>query len=478
MHATCNFKTAVLVIRESPFIALLTALIFSFLLAPTTHAQEATAEVLTQRIAESVTDSALSDAARDTETGLPAELLDPDIPLNELDIRLIPLTKGELEKLAAKWLEIVRNATEGVMAAQIAIARTDGAVEDAVRSNLTELTIKRGQLFDKYSRVVSSWERKGGDPDLISEYRAYRSSVIVDETRNTDVETLVAEALRWATHREGGIAVGLNIAVIVGALLGLMVVARLSRRTSRRLMSRIPNLSKLLQVFLATVVYWLVLAIGLLIVLSALGIDISPVFALIGGASFILAFAFQDTLGNLASGLMIMINRPFDEGDYVDVGGVSGTVKSVSIVATKVVTPDNQVIIIPNRNVWGNVITNVTASATRRVDLVFGISYEDSIPEALEVITRTVKAHPLVLGEPEPVIRVHALADNSVNFICRPWAKTSDYWTVFWDLTQQMKEKFDEAGISIPYPQRDLHIYHHSKPTELDDIGASQTEKT
>ena len=122
------------------------------------------------------------------------------------------------------------------------------------------------------------------------------------------------------------------------------------------------------------------------IVLSALGVDISPVFALIGGASFILAFAFQDTLGNLASGLMIMINRPFDEGEYVDIGGVAGTVKSVSIVATTVTTPDNQVIVIPNKNVWGNVITNVTASDTRRVDLVFGISYEDSIPDAMRVI--------------------------------------------------------------------------------------------
>ena len=239
-------------------------------------------------------------------------------------------------------------------------------------------------------------------------------------------------------------------------------------------MGRVPNLSKLLQVFLATVIYWLVLAFGLLIVLSAIGIDISPVFALIGGASFILAFAFQDTLGNLASGLMIMVNRPFDEGDYVDVGGVSGTVKAVSIVATTVVTPDNQIIIIPNRQVWGNVIKNVTASDTRRIDLVFGISYEDSIPAALKVITDAVKAHPLVLEEPEPVIKVHALADSSVNFVCRPWAKTSDYWAVYWDLTQQMKEKFDEAGITIPYPQRDLHIYHHN--TKTAEIASDSSE--
>jgi small conductance mechanosensitive channel len=155
---------------------------------------------------------------------------------------------------------------------------------------------------------------------------------------------------------------------------------------------------------------------------------------------------------------MIMINRPFDEGDYVLVGGVGGTVKSVNIVATTVTTPDNQVIVIPNKNVWGNVITNVTASDTRRVDLVFGISYEDSIPDALRVMEDTVKAHALVLSDPEPTIRVHELAASSVNFVCRPWVKTDDYWTVYWDLTHRMKDAFGEASISIPYPQRDVHI--------------------
>jgi small conductance mechanosensitive channel len=155
---------------------------------------------------------------------------------------------------------------------------------------------------------------------------------------------------------------------------------------------------------------------------------------------------------------MIMLHRPFDEGDYVDVGGVSGTVKTVSIVATTVTTPDNQVIVIPNKNVWGNIITNVTASDTRRVDLVFGISYEDSIPEATQVLEEAVAAHPLVLKEPAPTIRVNELADSSVNLICRPWVKTSDYWTVYWDLMRQVKERFDEVGISIPYPQQDVHV--------------------
>ena len=210
--------------------------------------------------------------------------------------------------------------------------------------------------------------------------------------------------------------------------------------------------------FIVGIVYWIVLAIGLMLVLSGLGVDVTPLFALFGGASIIAAFAMQDSLSNLASGLMIMISRPFDVGDYVDVGGVAGTVKSTNIFATTVTTPDNQVIVIPNKNVWGNVITNVTASNTRRVDLVFGISYDDSIPEALQVLEQAVEAHPLVLKDPAPTVRVNELADSSVNLICRPWVKTADYWTVYWDLTRYVKELFDAAGISIPYPQQDVHF--------------------
>ena len=167
----------------------------------------------------------------------------------------------------------------------------------------------------------------------------------------------------------------------------------------------------------------------------------------------------QETLSNLAAGLMIMINRPFDEGDFVQVAGLGGTVRHVSIVSTTIATPDNQVIVIPNSKVWGDVITNVTASDTRRVDLVFGIGYSDSIEQAQKVLEEVVGKHPLILKEPAPVIRVSELADSSVNFIVRPWTKTSDYWSVYWDLQRAVKEAFDANDISIPFPQTDMHLH-------------------
>jgi small conductance mechanosensitive channel len=391
---------------------------------------------------------------------VPESVLSAEIPIDELTLRLTPLTVDELAETAEAWRKIVKTKTEELVEAQIeAQSQTeDSTVADDARERLGALGEERRALFDRYSTVVDSWEKKGGDEAAIAEYRAYRNSIIVEETRTADFQTLMTRALSWLTAPDGGIELAINISVIIVSLLALLFVARVVRRMVNRFINRVPNLSKLLQVFLVGLVYWLVLAFGLMIVLSALGVDISPVFALIGGASFILAFAFQDTLGNLASGLMIMINRPFDEGHYVDIGGVAGTVKAVSIVATTVTTPDNQVIVIPNKNVWGNVITNVTTSETRRVDLTFGIGYDDDIEQAQRVLEEVVAAHPAVLQDPAPTIRVSALGASSVDFIVRPWTKTADYWAVYWDLTRQVKEAFDAAGISIPYPQQDVHV--------------------
>ncbi len=401
--------------------------------------------------------------AQASEPGTPdvqpaASLVDPAIPSKELAYRLVPLTKDELEPLAEAWLEIVRNKTEEIAERQVQLLQDPSAATDGAYQTIAKMVEERARLFERFSMVVNALQGKGGDEALVTELRAYRESVLSSETVLASPRAIAKALFTWLTRSDGGIAIAKDIGVVVLALLALVFIARSIRWLFRRWIRRVPNISKLLQSFLVGAVYWLVLTVGLLLALAALGVNVTPLFAMIGGASFILAFAFQDTLGNLASGLMIMINRPFDEGDYVVVGGTGGTVRSVSIVATTVTTPDNQVIVIPNKSVWGNVITNVTASDTRRVDLVFGISYDDSIPDALRVIEETVKAHPLVLADPAPVIRVHELAASSVNFVCRPWTKTSDYWTVYWDLTHRMKEAFEAASITIPYPQQDVHI--------------------
>jgi small conductance mechanosensitive channel len=380
------------------------------------------------------------------------------VPVEELAFELIPLTKEELDPLARAWQDAAKAETRAISNAQINLLRNPDAASDAAYRDIAQMVEARAALFERYSMVVDALESKGGDTALVSDLNRYRDSIFFNETILASPRAIFFAFLEWATRLDGGLSIVMDFGIVLLAFLALLVVARLFRGFARKWIGRVPAISTLLETFLVGVVFWLVLTIGLLVVLASLGVNITPLFAMIGGASFILAFAFQDTLGNLASGLMIMINQPFDEGDYVLVGGVGGTVKSVSIVATTVTTGDNQVIVIPNKNVWGNVITNVNASDTRRVDLIFGIAYEDSISEALAILERVVAEHPATLDEPEPTIRMHQLADSSVNFICRPWVKTKDYWTVYWDLTQQMKEAFDAAGISIPYPQQDVHI--------------------
>jgi small conductance mechanosensitive channel len=156
---------------------------------------------------------------------------------------------------------------------------------------------------------------------------------------------------------------------------------------------------------------------------------------------------------------MIMIYRPFDVGDIINAGGVLGKVQSLTLVSTVITTFDNQRMVVPNKSVWGDVINNVTAEDKRRVDLVFGIGYDDDIPKAQRILMEIVTSHDLTLKDPDPVVRVHALGESSVDFVCRPWCKTDDYWTVHWDITEAVKRRFDEEGISIPFPQRDVHFY-------------------
>jgi small conductance mechanosensitive channel len=219
------------------------------------------------------------------------------------------------------------------------------------------------------------------------------------------------------------------------------------------------RISHLLKTMIVATAGNLVFFIGILFALSQLGISLGPLLAGLGIAGFIIGFAMQDSLANFASGMLILMYKPFDVGDVVEAGGVHGKVSSMSLVNTTIMTLDNQTLVVPNNLIWGSVIKNVTAQRTRRIDLVFGIAYGDDIEKAEKVFADIVESHEKTLDHPEPIVRVHELADSSVNFVVRPWVKTDDYWEVYWDLTRAVKLGLDKAGISIPFPQRDVHMY-------------------
>jgi small conductance mechanosensitive channel len=219
------------------------------------------------------------------------------------------------------------------------------------------------------------------------------------------------------------------------------------------------RLSELLRRMIISIVGNIVRALGILIAFSQVGVSLGPLLAGLGVVGFIVGFALQDSLGNFASGLMILVYNPFDVGDLIDAGGVYGKVSHMSLVNTTIMTLDNQTIVVPNNKIWGDVIKNVTAQKIRRVDLVFGISYSDDITKTERVLKEIIDEHDKVLSDPEAMIKLHELGDSSVNFVVRPWVNTADYWDVYWDITRTVKIRFDEEGISIPFPQRDVHLY-------------------
>jgi len=384
------------------------------------------------------------------------------VPAEQVAAKLTPLTRDELAGEAADVLALAREKVAALADAKLALQDATGEQQSALQARIDDLAWDRRDLFERLGQVLAAWEAKGGMPEDIAEYRQYMTAVTAEGIKHSNVSTMLNYAGRWLASREGGVALGLKAAGLLAAFLALLVVARFVSSLVRRGIARVPDLSTLLAHFLVKAAYVATVVLGLLVVLTMMGVNMAPVFAVVGGASFIIAFAMQSTLSNFAAGLMIMIYKPFDVGNFVTLAGVSGTVKAVNLVSTTLTTPDNQTITIPNSNVWGSIITNVTVNDTRRVDLVFGIAYTDDEDRAHAILKEVVAAHPLVLAEPEPVIRLHELGDSSVNFVCRPWVKTDDYWAVYWDITQQVKARFDGAGISIPFPQRDVHVYQHA----------------
>lgn len=210
--------------------------------------------------------------------------------------------------------------------------------------------------------------------------------------------------------------------------------------------------------FLCSIVGWALLLIIVIMALNQLGVNTTSLIALIGAAGLAIGLSLQDSLKNFAAGVMLITFRPFSEGDYVEAGGTAGSVENITIFSTTFRTPDNRLVVVPNGAIYSGVITNYSAKDTRRIDMVFGIGYDDDIKKAKEIIENILASDGRIHSLPAPVVAVDALADSSVNFVVRPWVNTSDYWEVKWDLTEKIKLAFDENGISIPFPQMDVHV--------------------
>ncbi len=251
------------------------------------------------------------------------------------------------------------------------------------------------------------------------------------------------------------------VAAILVFVIGKWLAGKISRLITTLLEKN--NVDITLTKFLENIIYYTLLIVVVIAAAGQLGINTTSFLTIVGAAGLAIGLALKDSLSNFASGVMLILFHPYRVGDFVTVGGVTGNVVSIDMFNTTLNTVDNKREIVPNSSITSNVITNVTANDTRRVDLVMGIGYDDDIKKAKEILTHVVGENKRVLKSPAPKIAVSELADSSVNFVVRPWVKTDDYWDAYFELTEAVKLAFDAEGISIPYPQQDVHLFKEDK---------------
>ena len=251
------------------------------------------------------------------------------------------------------------------------------------------------------------------------------------------------------------------VAAIAVLIVGRWIAKGLTGFTEKMLNKR--QVDPTIVSFVANLTYIALLVFVVLAALGQLGIQTTSFIAVIGAAGLAIGLALQGSLSNFAAGFLMIIFRPFKVGDFIEGAGVSGTVEKIQIFTTQLKTPDNKTIIIPNAKLSGDNIVNFSVKGTRRVDFVFGIGYDDDIDKARKIITDVIENDARVLKDPPPIIAVMELADSSVNFVVRPWVKVPDYWDLWFDVTETVKKRFDAEGISIPFPQRDVHLYSHKE---------------
>ena len=271
---------------------------------------------------------------------------------------------------------------------------------------------------------------------------------------NIDIENIISKV--WEMLTVYGLKI---IAAVIVFVVGRWI-AKLLKNVTQKVMTK-KNVDPTVVSFLVNLIYIALLTFVVLAALGQLGIQTTSFIAVIGAAGLAIGLALQGSLANFAAGFLMIIFRPFKVGDLIEAAGVLGVVEEIQVFTTQLKTPDNKTIIIPNAKLTADNITNFTAKATRRVDLVCGIGYGDDIDKAKKVLTDIMTQDERILKDPSPTIAVVELADSSVNFVVRPWVKTADYWNVYFDTTENIKKRFDAEGISIPFPQRDVHVYEH-----------------
>jgi len=271
----------------------------------------------------------------------------------------------------------------------------------------------------------------------------------MDAITNYITETNIIEILMNAA---------INLVIALAIFVIGKWIARMVQNTFEKLLRK-RGVDDVLVDFLGTIVFALIVVAAVVAAFDQLGIPATSFMAIIGAAGLAIGLALKDSLSNFASGVMLVLFRPFTKGDFVDAGGVTGTVDEISLVSTTLTTPDNKLITVPNSMMYTGAITNYSAKDTRRLDMAFGVGYDDDLKVAAGVLRKICSEHPQILSEPETGIFISNLGDSSVDFAVRPWVKGEDYWSVRAEILESAKMELEAAGCSIPYPQTDVHLH-------------------
>ncbi len=261
----------------------------------------------------------------------------------------------------------------------------------------------------------------------------------------------------WVQVKTLGVDFAINIIIAIAIFFVGRMIARAIAKGLRTLMQS-QEVDKILESFVGNLVYWMLMTFVIIAAIGRLGIQTTSLIAIMAAGGLAVGLSLQGSLANFAAGVLIVMFRPYRVGDFVEAAGIAGTVLDVQILTTILKTGDNKQIVVPNGQIMGSIITNYSANETRRIDMVFGVSYDDDLDKVRSTIEDLVAAEDRITDDPPCLIAVSELADSSVNFVVRPWVKTSDYWGVKFDFTEAVKKRFDKEGISFPYPQQDIHI--------------------
>jgi small conductance mechanosensitive channel len=262
----------------------------------------------------------------------------------------------------------------------------------------------------------------------------------------------------WETIQAAGLEFGMTTLIALVIFFVGRIIARLVTKGLRNVLQS-QEVDKILETFVCNLAYWVLMIFVIIAAINQIGVQTTSLIAVMGAAGLAIGLALQGSLANFASGVLIVMFRPYRVGDFVEAAGISGVVLQVQILTTILKTGDNKQIIVPNGQIMNSIITNYSANDTRRVEMTVGVSYDDDLDKVRSTIQQLVDADERILKDPECLIAVSELADSSVNFIVRPWVNTADYSGVKFDLTEAIKKRFDKEGISFPYPQQDVHIY-------------------